>query len=196
MPPRGVILKGDGWAGIADPRRRAIYEAEKSAAAMGVLPDDKEKRRVIIERLGARLARANRGWDFDQLETVVRVDDQGVARIIDKSEAVGWVEGAAAHPGTRDASSGAARSGRRTPYQEEIAFERPPELAKVDPRVAAERFHARITGELARTGYIPVALRQELAAEGWRLGQPVPREKVDEWCARFQNEWHAKYGRK
>lgn len=192
----GVILKGDGFVGITDERRRAIYEAEKAAAAMGVLPDDKEKRDAIIGRLERRLAAANRGWRMNQEETVVRVDEQGVARVIDKSQAVGFIKGLPAHPGSRDASSRTARAGRRRPHRETVFMPAPPDLVPVDPRVAAERFHARIVQQMERTGYVPAELRRELAAEGWRLGQPVPQARVDEWCAKFQAEWHAKYGGK
>jgi hypothetical protein len=189
----GIVFKGDDFAGIQDAKRRAIYEAESAAAAAGVLPDDKEKRKAIIDRLQRRLARQGRGWDFRADETVVRVDEQGVARIIPKDRAVGWMEGLPAHPGTRDVTSRYSRPGRKAPLRKQVFFNEP-EIKPVDPRIAAQNFHARIVGEMERTGYIPAALRQELAAQGWRLGQPVPRAKIDEWCARFQAEWHNKYG--
>lgn len=192
----GIILKGGGFVGITDAKRRAIYEAEKAAAAMGVLPDDPEKRRVIIERLGARLARAGRGWDMNAMETVTRVDEQGVARIIPKREATGWLPGLPAHPDSRDASSRTAQVGRTRPHREQVFLPDPGPIMQVDARTAAARFYARIRDEMERHGYIPQALRQELYAEGWKLGQPVPLATLEDWCNRFSAENARKYPRR
>jgi hypothetical protein len=191
-----IHLNGEGFVGITDARRRAIYEAEKSAAAMGVLPDDPEKRSAIIERLTRRLAVRGVGWDLNLPETAVRVDEQGVARIIPKREAAGWQPGLPASPDSRDASSGTAQVGRTRPHREQVSFPDPGEITPVDPRTAAQRFHQRIRDEMARTGYIPKALRVELAAEGWKLGQPISLQKVEEWCNRFQIEHGNKYPRR
>lgn len=192
----GVILKGDGFVGITDARRRAIYEAERSAAAMGVLPDEKDKRDAIIARLERRLSRAGRGWGMEQQETVVRVDDLGVAHIIPKSEATGWMDGLPAHRATQDVTSRSAQVGRQRPYTEQVAFADPGPIMSVSPREAAARFHARISAEMARTGYIPAALRQELLAEGWKLGQPVSSARLEQWCSDFQVEHGNKYPRR
>lgn len=191
----GIILKGEDFVGITDERRRAIYEAEKAAAAMGVLPDDPEKRKAIIERLSRRLAAAGKGWGFRADETVVRVDELGVARIIDKSQATGFLPGLPAHPGTRDRSSGSARPGRTTPFRKQVAFQDPGEIRPVDPREAALRFYHRIRDTMERTGYIPDSLRAELLAEGWKIGQPVTAARLEQWCREFQEQWHRKYGR-
>jgi hypothetical protein len=179
---------------FASEERQAILEAERSAAAMGVLPDDREKRQAIIGRLRRRLAAAGKGFAFNLPETVVRVDEQGVARIIPKSQAVGWMPGLPASPDTKDVTSRGAQDGRTRPHRERVAFSDPGPIQPVDPRVAASRFHARIRDELVQTGRIPLALQQELAVEGWKLGQPVPLKKVADWCARFQTEFHNRYG--
>ena len=171
-----VHLKGDGFVGITDAKRRAVYEAEKAAAAMGVLPDDKEKRDAIIERLERRLASRGVGWNAQTYDTVVRVDDLGRARVIPLSEGAGWLDGTV--------------GGQKTPTRIPHRFAKPT-ITKVDPRVAAQRFYERIRGAMERTGYIPGQLVKELQAEGWRLGQPVTLERLEQWARDFQETYHA-----
>ncbi len=173
-----IILKGEGFAGIADEKRRAIKEAMAAADAMGVLPDDPEKRKLVIDRLDKRLSR--KGWNWQKDGTVVRVDDRGVARVIPQSEGVGFLPGTL---GGRQRESG------------EVTWTDIPALPKPDARAAANRFHARIVDALEKTGRIPVALQRELEAEGWKLGQPVPRQKLEDWCNSFQAEFWRKHPR-
>lgn len=180
-----VILKDPDMVGITDSKRRAILEAERMAGALGILPDDKEKRAYVIEQLQRRLARAGKGWDWEFEETVVRVDDNGVPRIIPKSQAVGWMRGLPASPDTYDRTSHTARTGRTRPLEKDFDFKDPGAIKPVQPRVAAERFYARIRSEIERSGYIPQALRLELWEAGWRVGHPIPLDKVEQWCKEF-----------
>lgn len=170
-----IILKGDDFVGIADPKRRAIKEAMAAADAMGVLPDDPEKRKLIVSRMEHRLAK--KGWDWQKDGTVARVDDRGVARVIPQGEGIGFL------PGTM---------GRRKPASGTARWRNLPVVQPTTLREAAARFHQRMVDSVEKYGHVPVELQKELAAEGWKQGQPVPREKVEEFSRRFQERFWAK----
>lgn len=174
-----IILKGDDFVGIADEKRRAIKEAMAAADAMGVLPDDPEKRKLIIERMDRRLSK--KGWNWQKDGTVTRVDDRGVARVIPQREGIGFL------PGT---------SGGRAAFSQEHRFQPVKKLKPATMREAAARFHQRIVDSIEKFGYVPVELQKDLAAEGWKMGQPVPRAKVEEFTRRFQERYAQKYPRK
>ena len=171
------ILKGDGFVGITDDRRREIKEAMAAADAMGVLPDDPEKRKLIIERLDKRLAKRNKGWGFQKDGTVVRVDDRGIARVIPQSEGIGFL------PGTM---------GGRAPESGEAVWKNIPDIVSIDPRTAASRFYQRIRLAMEKQGYIPADLRRDMIAEGWREGQPISQARIEQWCSDFQTRFDAK----
>jgi hypothetical protein len=158
-----IILKGDDFVGIADDRRRAIYEAE---AATSTLNLDPEMKRAILDRWKERIGRVGAGFRLDG--TVTRVDDQGVARIIPQAQGVGFIHG--------------THGGRKKPYSKPFNFNDPGEITPVETRVAAERFYWRIRDAIERFGTIPAELERDLRAEGWRVGQPVDPEKVRQFC--------------
>lgn len=171
----GIILKGDGFVGIADEKRAAIKQAMAAADAMGVLPDDPEKRKLIIERMEHRLSR--KGWNWQKDGTVARVDDRGIARVIPQGEGIGFL------PGTK---------GARRPTSGTATWRNIPVVQPTTLREAAARFHQRMVDSVEKFGEIPIALQKELQAEGWRQGQPVPREKIEDFSRRFQEKYQAK----
>lgn len=165
--------------GIADPKRRAIRDAMAAADAMGVLPDDPEKRKLIVERLDKRLAK--KGWDWQKDGTVVRVDDRGIARIIPQSQGIGFLPGTA---GGRGPASGVA------------TWKNIPKIKPATFREAAARFHQRIVDSIEKFGHVPVDLEKELQAEGWKQGTPITRERIEQFTRDFQERWHRKYAKK
>lgn len=170
-----IILKGDGFVGIADEKRRLIKEAMVAADAMGVLPDDPEKRKLIVERMDKRLSR--KGWNWQKDGTVARVDDRGIARVIPQGEGIGFLPGT---KGRRQEASGIAH------------WKDLPAIKPITVREAAARFHRRIVESIEKGGSIPKTLKDDLVAEGWREGNPIPRAKIEDWSSRFQEQFHAK----
>lgn len=177
----------------SDDKRRAILEAERQAADLGI-EHTGEQRRDIIAKLDTRFANVGWGWTKDNV--VLRTDETGTPRVIPIEEAVGYIAGLPAHPdsgkGSKDFTS---RHGRTKPYEEKVAFDDPGKITPRSPAAAAEAFYGRIRGAIEQYGTIPQVLLQDLHAEGWRQGAPIPWDKVRSWAGEYTKVVNQKYGR-
>lgn len=157
----------------SDAKRRAIKRVEQLAEQAGItLPE--ETKRALIERMDRRLASAGLGWDAEFKGAVVRTDERGVARLLPQAEGLSRSPDGRKLYGGKDPAS----------FEEPVRLIVPPgpKATRLSAREAAQSMHKRLVEAIEKHGMIPSELMVELRRTGWDLGQPVPRQKVEEFA--------------